>query len=59
MQLEFKTAKLKQAVKVSLNSVVGLTNPKTMKLKGLIGNQEVVALTNPGVTHNIISVDVV
>lgn len=40
---------------VSLNSVIGLSNPKTMKLKGLLGNHEVVVMIDPGATHNFIS----
>lgn len=40
---------------VSLNSVIGLSNPKTMKLKGLLGDQEVVVMIDPGATHNFIS----
>ena len=40
---------------VSLNSVVGLSNPKTMKLRGVIKGNEVVVLIDPGATHNFIS----
>lgn len=40
---------------VSLNSVIGISNPKTMKIKGLIGDHEVVIMIDPGVTHNFIS----
>lgn len=40
---------------VSLNSVVGLSNPKTVKLRGLLGNSEVVVLIDPGATHNFVS----
>lgn len=32
---------------VSLNSVIGLSNPKTMKLKGLLGDHEVVVMIDP------------
>lgn len=45
--------------KVSLNSVVGISNPKTMKLKGIIGELEVVVMIDPGATHNFISKEMV
>lgn len=41
-----------QMMEVSLNSVVGLMASKTMKLKGVICDQEVVLLIDPGATHN-------
>ena len=53
------TAELNQVEEVSLNSVVGLTTPKTMKLKGMIGEQEVVVLIDPGITYNFSSLDLV
>lgn len=43
--------------KVSLNSVIGLSNPKTMKLKGLIRDNEVIVMIDPGATHNFISLE--
>ena len=46
-------------VGLSLKSVVGLTLPKTMKLQGEIGSQQVVVLIDSGVTHNIISTELV
>lgn len=48
-----------KVAKVSLNSVVGLTSPKTMKLIGKIGDQEVIVMVDPGATHNFISLDAV
>ena len=35
---------LKDAVELSLNSVVGLITPGTMKIKGTIGSKEVIIL---------------
>lgn len=40
---------------ISLNSVVGITNPKTMKMLGEIMGQKVVVMVDPGATHNFIS----
>lgn len=44
---------------ISLNSVMGLTSPKTMKMFGTVGGQEVVVMVDPGATHNFISTQVV
>ena len=43
------------AAEVSLCSVVGLTNPKTMKMLGKIKGSEVRVMIDPGATHNFIS----
>ena len=56
---DLEMAKIFQVVEVSLNSVVGLTTPKTMKLKGHIREQEVVILIDPGPTHNFMSLELV
>lgn len=40
---------------ISLNSVMGITSPKTMKLKGILNGGEVVVMIDPGATHNFIS----
>lgn len=42
---------------VSLNSVIGLSSPKTMKLKGVLGTSEVVVMIDPGATHNFVSME--
>ncbi|KAA0037057.1 Ty3/gypsy retrotransposon protein [Cucumis melo var. makuwa] len=42
-------------IELSLNSVVGLTNPGTMKVKGRVGEEEVVILIDCGATHNFIA----
>lgn len=39
----------------SLNSVMGLTNPKTIMMMGHINGEEVVVMIDPGATHNFIS----
>lgn len=44
---------------ISLNSVVGITSPKTMKLLGTLKGREVVVMVDPGATHNFISKEAV
>lgn len=46
---------LVEPVEISLNSVVGLSNQKTMKLIGVIAHKEVVVMIEPGATHNFVS----
>ena len=40
---------------ISLNSVVGITSPKTFKLRGEVNGKPVVVMIDPGATHNFIS----
>lgn len=40
---------------ISLNSVLGINTPKTLKMKGNILGKEVVVMIDPGATHNFIS----
>lgn len=42
-------------IKVSVNSVAGLSSPKTMKVRGAVENHQVVSLIDPWATHNFIS----
>ncbi|KAL8119990.1 hypothetical protein AgCh_017209 [Apium graveolens] len=42
---------------VSLNSVFGLSCPRTKKLKGEIADKEVIVLIDPGATHNFVSLE--
>lgn len=44
---------------ICLNSVMGLTNPKSLKLKGTIAESEVVVLIDPGATHNFLSLQTI
>ncbi|GJS50286.1 putative mitochondrial protein [Tanacetum coccineum] len=43
------------SVKVSLNSVIGLTSPRTMKISGYVREMEVVVLIDCGATHSFVS----
>ena len=54
-----EVAKEVEVVELSLNSVVGLSEPRTMKLKGEIHGKEVVVFIDCGATHNFISKSVV
>nr|GEV11618.1 hypothetical protein [Tanacetum cinerariifolium] len=47
------------AEEVSMHSVVGITTPHTMKLRGIIKGYEVVFLIDGGATHNFLSVRLV
>lgn len=42
-------------VELSINSVVGLSNPRTMKVNGWLQGKEVIILVDRGATHNLIS----
>ena len=46
---------LNEAAEISLNLVVGISTPTTMKLQGRIEGQEVVVLIDCGASHNFIS----
>ena len=52
-------AEMNSTTKVCLNFVLGITKPKTMKLKGIIQNKEVVVMIDPGATHNFIALKTV
>jgi hypothetical protein len=49
------TEDITPTVAVSLNSVVGLSSPKIMKMEGLLGGQAVIVLVDSGASHNFIS----
>lgn len=48
-----------ELVELSMNSVVGLTSPHTMKIKGNILKEEVVVLIDCRASHNFISTNLV
>lgn len=48
-----------EKIKLSLNSVVGLVTPGTMKLKGRVGELTVTVLIDCGATHNFIALGLV
>lgn len=63
MEGEFQALELPETelspITVSMNSIVGLTNPKTLKLVGMIRGGEVVVMVDPSATHNFISLKAV
>ena len=56
---ETEVVKQELVIKLSINSVVRLTNPGTMKIKGMIRERSVVVLIDCGATHNFISENLV
>ena len=50
---------IEKPVSVSLNSLVGIDNPKTMKLVGSIEGAKVVVMIDPGATHDFISPSII
>lgn len=46
-----------EGVELSMNSVIRLTSPKTMKVRGTVNGQKVVVLIDFGATHNFISIE--
>ncbi|XP_048627868.1 uncharacterized protein LOC125596911 [Brassica napus] len=48
-----------EVAELSVNSVVGLSSPHTIKLKGRVAGEEVVVLIDSGATHNFISEELV
>lgn len=57
--VEEQPVEVADKVELSLNSVVGLTTPGTMKLKGTVGPRVVILLIDYGATHNFISLQLV
>ena len=51
---EMPEADVDEIEELSVNSMVGLSALKTMKLKGKIAHQEVVTMIDYGATHNFI-----
>ena len=58
-EASLEVAEITGNIEVSLNSMVGLSPPKTMKVKGYIREQPAVTLIDSGATHNFISRDLV
>uniref|UniRef100_A0A803P3U7 Uncharacterized protein n=1 Tax=Cannabis sativa TaxID=3483 RepID=A0A803P3U7_CANSA len=54
-KVELESTELLDNVSVSFQSVAGLSNNSTMKLKGHLGSTTIVILIDSGATHNFIS----
>ncbi|CAN6833580.1 unnamed protein product, partial [Brassica oleracea] len=52
---EDEEEEITEVAELSVNSVVGLSAPHTIKLRGTINGEEVVVLIDSGATHNFIS----
>ena len=50
---------LSDGAELSLNSIVGISTPKSMKLRGRVMDHEVVVLIDCGASHNFISTNLV
>lgn len=46
---------MEELAELSLNSIVGLSTQKNMKVRGKLAQQEIITLTDCGATHNFIS----
>lgn len=57
--VEEQPVEMEDMMESSLNSVVGLTTPRTMKLKDTIGPREITVLIDCRATHNFISLQLV
>ena len=57
VELESNQPSPNEEAELSLNYVVGISTPRTMKLRGTIANQEVVVLNDCGASHNFISAE--
>ncbi|XP_023757803.1 uncharacterized protein LOC111906273 [Lactuca sativa] len=58
-EARLESTEVNNTVEVSLNSIVGLTSPKTMKLTGRVWDKPGITLIDPGATHNFIASRVV
>lgn len=54
-----ETEEMVEQPEISLNSVLGINNPKTLNLRGKVHDQDVVIMIDPGATHNFVSTTLV
>lgn len=58
-EADMKSTEVVEVAELSLNSVVGISTPGTIKLRGQIKNEAVVVVVDCGATHNSISLKLV
>lgn len=58
-ETEMKQLEVVDRVELALRSIVGFSAPGTMKVKGNVGEKEVIILIDCGATHNFISIGLV
>jgi hypothetical protein len=51
---ELEDGEMEETLKISLNAITGTPNPRTMRLVGVLKNQQVVILINSSSTHNFV-----
>lgn len=51
--------KTSELAELSLNLVVGLSSPKTMKLRGSLQKEDVIVFIDSGASHNFVSLQLV
>jgi hypothetical protein len=51
---ELEDGEMEKTLEISLNAITGTPNPRTMRLVGVLKNQQVVILIDSGSAHNFV-----